>query len=332
VIELKFETKKDVDLAVNKLSQYGKVDVFESVETKPIEKIYLISNYEDASYMLKELSLKEINNYTIPALELVKNLFESGELSAHRQLDQTKINDSLYKIASETNNYKYLDYLSKQESYNKEINKLKKKFIENMDYEIDKTEFAVKKISKINETQLNKDKLELNNFINQFIVPIYNSIEIHFKSNDPYSSFMNEVYLDVTDFSDNFETSDLKVRLETDIVSSFTVNLGLEFVLLEDEFFYLIQKLTFKNNEVSPNVNAINVLTNFIIEYIQNVKKMEYVELIEQLYQEINQNLIDLGDLEILFRINKTIIEWIVKELARINMINIIGEKIVINM
>ena len=332
MIELKFETKKDVDLAVNELSQYGKVDVFESVETKPKEKIYLISNYEDANDMLKEVSLKEVNSYTIPALEFVKNIFESGELSAHTRLDQTKVNEILYKVASETNNYKYLDYLSRLETYNKEVNEFKKKFLQDINYEIDKTEFAVKQISKIKETKLNKDKLELKKLINQFIVPIYKSIEIHFQANDPYSSFMNGVYLDVTDYSDNFKTSDLKVRLETDIISSYTVNLGLEFILLEDEFLYILQKLPLKNNEVPPNVDALNVLTNFIIDFIEDVEEMEYIELIEELYHEINANLIDLGDLEILFRINHTIVEWIVKELVKIDIISINGKKIVINM
>lgn len=331
MIELKFETKKDADLALNELSQHGKVDVFESIETKPIEKIYLISNYEDAIYMLRELSLKEVENYTIPALELVKNLFKSGELSAHTQINQTIIDDSLYKIASETNNYKYLDYLSKLETYNKEISKFKRKYLQYMDSEIDETEFAVEHIFKMNDAKLKKDKLELNKFINRFIVPIYNSIEIHFQADDPYWSFMNEVYLDVTDFSDNFETIDLKGRLETDIISSYTINLGLEFVLLENEFSYLLQKLPIKNNAVPPTVDALNVLTNFTIDYIQDIKKIEYRELIEQLYQEINENLVDLGDLEILFRINHTIIEWIVKELARINIVKITGEKIVIH-
>ena len=328
MIELKFETEEEAQFAVKELSYLGKIEVRKVVENYTEEKLYLTSNYDDALLKLKEQKIEDISEYSISVLKMLKTLFESNEFQDNRNLNLPQIEAIILKIASESGNEKFLEYIKAKEEFKEKIESIKEYVSKDDDNDTNQKQFAIDQIPQLNDTNFD-NFLEMNQLGNLLINPIYDSLTKHLPAEDPYSSFMNEVYLDVTEFREHFDITELRLKLNSEIFVSYTLNVGLEFIFQEDEFFEILEGLPLQNTNVIEDIQTMLVLAKTIILYIENVKKIKYQKLIKELYELINAKLISFDEIDLEFNIDTKIIELIIKDLARIKLIELIGKKIV---
>ena len=324
MIELKFETEEDAKFAAKELSYLGTIHVKKEVKNYTEEKLYLISNYNDALLTLKEQKNGDINEYSINTLNMIKTLLESNEFQDNENLNPQQIEASISKIAIETGNETFLKYIKAKEEFKEKIENMNK----DGDNDTNQKHLTNNETPQLNENNVN-NFLEMNQLSNLLINPVYDSLNKHLQAEDPYSSFMKEVYLDVTQFGEIFDVNKIRLKFNSEIFVSYILDVGLEFIFQTDEFMEILEVLPLENTSVIEEIQTMLVLAKTIILYIESVKKIKYQKLIEELYELINAKLISFGEIDLEFDIDTEIIELIIKDLARIKLIELTGKKVV---
>jgi len=324
MIELKFETEEDAKFAAKELSYLGTIHVKKEVKNYTEEKLYLISNYNDALLTLKEQKNGDINEYSINTLNMIKTLLESNEFQDNENLNPQQIEASISKIAIETGNETFLKYIKAKEEFKEKIENMNK----DGDNDTNQKHLTNNETPQLDENNVN-NFLEMNQLSNLLINPVYDSLNKHLQAEDPYSSFMKEVYLDVTQFGEIFDVNKIRLKFNSEIFVSYILDVGLEFIFQTDEFMEILEVLPLENTSVIEEIQTMLVLAKTIILYIESVKKIKYQKLIEELYELINAKLISFGEIDLEFDIDTEIIELIIKDLARIKLIELTGKKVV---
>lgn len=356
MIEIEFDSMEAAVEAVNKLSHLGKAKIDKKINHDIMRNYFLNSNYEKALDRLKDAEKKfeavshDENplEYLYTALTVLKKLFESGKFIELENKGLSDAEDRLFEIVAEmdvNDKFKNLEILKKEMSNafkNIITSPIKEPchedikgsnstvfekteeshFDDSLDHE------ASNSAGDFDDPCNNLDKFMEITWKKRFLInPILESVYFHKDSEDPYSSFINGVYLNVTNLEDLFIASDLRIKILSNTYVSYILNLGLEFVLRGDDLIDSLSNLHVVNEDVFEEIHLVSVLVDTILSSLKKAKKVKYMKSIFDVTDTVNNDIICFEDLDVEFSIDSDFIELIIKDLDKIGLIKTKGKK-----
>lgn len=369
MIEIEFDSMDDAVEALNELSYLGKAKIDKKINHEIITRnYYLNSNYEKALDALKnaEKTFEAISHdendespmeYLYTALSVLEKLFKSGKFRELGNKDLSEAEDKLFEIVAEidvNDKFRNLEILKKEMGdafKNITTSPIKKPCHDDDVKESDSPAFEKSDESHPDNTldhegsnfedadDSGDSKLPDNNNFDKFlkimwkrhflINPILESVYFHRDSEDPYSCFTNNVYLNVTSLEDLFIATDLRMKILSNTHVSYVLNIGLEFILQEKELIDSLYELPVVNEDVFEQIQMVSILVHEILSSLEKSKKVKYRKFIFDMTDRINNDIFSFEDLDVEYSIDSDFIELIIKDLDKIGLIKTKGKKII---
>lgn len=368
MIEIEFDSMEEAAEAVKELSYLGRAKIDKKINHHIERNFFLNSSYENALDQLKKaekiFEATENNNendenpvqYLHAALTVLKKLFESEKFRELENKGPGEIEDKLFAIFAEMDvtdrgvydKFRNFEILKKET--NEVYDNVLKPEIEEIGPEDEVKESNLPTSDEPNHNDLSDpeysnskkgcdSELPENNYLDklfeltwkrQFLMnPIIESVYFHKDSQDPYSSFMDGVYLNVHKLADLFNASDFRMKVSSDIYVSYILDLGLEFILQKEDLINSISELPVVNENIVEEIQLVSVISDGILSLIEEAKKVKYRKFIFDVHESINGELFGNEELDVEFNVDSEFLELIIKDLNRIGRIKTKGKKII---
>lgn len=328
MIEIKFGTREDAVKAVKVLSKFSNPRIGKKLEFRTQDECYLNLGYDQASLKLKEAkkiiekSMENGDNpaeYLLKALDLLKMLFESGKYLELVDVEEAdEIEDKLFEVSEELKDIKNLK--KEIEEGSEEFMKILSKRLEQTKEEDEELNFPPKeiliKIAKLNQ---------MRDFL---LKPIIESLFRHSGAEDPYKSFVENVYLNVTGIADFFE-EDIRIKISSEVHVSYILNMDIGYIFQEEEFLNALSRLPILNEEVFDEVTVISTIAEEILSTLKVMRKAKYEKFVHKVAEKINETVYNTGDFDISTRIHEDVVEFVIKDLDRVGLIKTKGKRII---
>jgi len=357
MIEIEFDSMEAAVEAVNEISYLGNARIDKKINHDIMRNYFLNSNYEKALDKLKDAEKKlEVMydhdenpvEYLYVALTVLKKLFESGKFIELQNKGLSEAEDKLFEIVAEmgvNDKFKNLKILKEEiadafknistspikEPYHEDIKGPNSTVFEkpeeshpddSLDHETSDS------TSDFDDSSDSIDKFLEMSWKRQFLIyPILESVHFHKNSEDPYSCFMNGVYLKVTKLEDLFMAPDLRIEISSNIYVSYILNLGLEFILQKKDLIYSLSNLHVINEDVFEEIHLVSALVDAILSSLKKAKKVKYRKFIFDMTNTINNDVLCFEDHDVVFSIDSDFIELIIKDLDKIGLIKTKGRQ-----
>ncbi|NYB53017.1 MAG: hypothetical protein HVN35_10740 [Methanobacteriaceae archaeon] len=171
--------------------------------------------------------------------------------------------------------------------------------------------------------------IEIRGLKQYLLRPIIESVYFHMKSEDPYSCFMDGVYLDIGQLPDLFDASDFRIRMESNIYIKYFLTVGIEFILQMEDFMETLNDFDMVNEDVFEEVKMVSIIADQILSVLEKNKKVKYAKFMQEITEKINGGFFCFEDIDVEFSVDPEFIELIIKDLSRIGFIKTKGKKII---
>lgn len=327
-------------------------------QLKKAEKIFEEENLDDEND-------ENLVEYLSVALTVLKKLFETEKFRELDNNDPIEVENKLLEIVSEMDfdDTKVTHRFGEYEKIKKEAKELYENMIklsiEKLDHleDVEESDSPVSgKPDEVHHSDPSKEEesfseddivyedgsdslppgakyfnklFEMKSLKQYMISPIIESVLFHMDSEDPYSSFIDSVYLNIGKLPDLFEATDFRIRLMSNIHMAYFLTAGIEFVLHMQDFERTLSELPVVNEDVFEHIKMVSVIVDLILSALENYKKVKYGKFILDINEKINDEFFCLQDLDVEFNVDSDFIELIIKDLARIGFIKTKGKKII---
>ncbi|KXA93892.1 hypothetical protein AKJ65_05810 [candidate division MSBL1 archaeon SCGC-AAA259E19] len=317
MIEIWFSSREDAEEMAENLSDFGRPERLERIETVHEETEYLALTYEEACERLEELSesMEGEENFAqrlAEALSITKSLFESSDYEKILACETRRgAEKRLYEVVDELENLKDLS-----EGIERSVREALEGAREGEEQEI---EFPGEVFDDFGEYSFSKSFL---------IDPVLDSVLEYGREDDPLESFTCDVHLDVTPVSDRFD--DVEKRIDLDAMVIHGLKLGVEHVLHFEEVMDSLEGLRPVNSpkEVYYGFLTLRMIAGEILSAVRGRRKARYDEFVDEVVERVNTT-VRGGEAEEVFpHTTREAVESIVKELKRAGYVRKKGNKI----
>ncbi|KXA98313.1 hypothetical protein AKJ37_00560 [candidate division MSBL1 archaeon SCGC-AAA259I09] len=317
MIEIWFLTEEDAEAAAEDLSDFGRPERLEKIDTAHRETAYLASPYEEAREKLDELgeSMQGEENparLLADALSVARSLFESG--------DYEDVLECETRRAAEKRLYEVADGLADLEELSERVERSMKEALEGAREEGER------------EAELPEEFLDdfgEYSFSKSFLVdPVLDAVLEHGERDDPLEAFTEDVHLDVTRVSERFDDVERRIDLHARVIHG--LKLGIDHVLHSEEVLDSLEGRPPVDppEEVFRRFLTLRMIAEEILSAVKGRKKDRYDEFVDEVVDRVN-TAVRGGEADKAFpHTTRKAVEFLVRKLKRAGYLRKKGNKI----